>query len=155
SLSLVILAIGMISLRNGNVSHAGSSAPPLPTITASKAITFAAGPTGDVDGDGKADPGDTITYTVTVNNTAAPGAGNDATGVSITDTLQNITTLTAGSVQVSPIIGTDAYNVTGNVRIQPNAAAGLKTNDIDPVTGNNTSLTVTAGTATSAQCLAA
>ena len=152
SLTIAVFIAGVVLIQSGGVSHARRSAP-LPTVTATKVVAFAPG--GDVDGDGKADPGDTLLYTVTVNNTAAPGAGNDATGVSITDTLSSVTTLVGGSTLVSPIVGADAYNVTGNVRMQPNAAAGLKANDIDPVTGNNTSLTVTAGTATSTQCVVA
>src|SRR5439155_23389449 len=45
-----------------------------------------------------------------------------------------------------------AYNVIGNVRIQPNAAAGLLVNDIDPDTGTNVGLMATAQTISSTQC---
>jgi uncharacterized repeat protein (TIGR01451 family) len=117
-----------------------------PTITATLAddITLA----------NKKDPGATITYTAIISNTAAPGAGNDATGVIYTDILDNNTTLVGGSVKTTPIAFDDAYNVIGNVRIQPNAAAGLLVNDIDPDTGTNAGLLATAQTISSANCAA-
>jgi uncharacterized repeat protein (TIGR01451 family) len=106
-------------------SEAENSAILPPSINATKAISFPAGAGGDVNGDGNADPGDTITYTVTINNAAAPGAGNDATGVIFTDTLQSETTLVANSVNSSPIIGNEAFNVTGNVSISvPDGSSG-------------------------------
>ncbi len=46
----------------------------------------------------------------------------------------------------SPIAVDEAYNVLGNVRIQPNAANGLLANDINPNTGNNTGLTASGPT---------
>jgi len=99
----------------------------------------------DVDGDGIADPGDTIEYTVTITNGAAAGAGNDALGTIFTDTLDPNMTLVPGSVNSSPIAGNDTYAVTGNVRIQvPDGATDLLANDIDPDTGSNTGLTATA-----------
>ena len=42
----------------------GTLVPPLPGLTAAKTVTLV----GDVDGDGKYDPGDTIEYTITVLN---------------------------------------------------------------------------------------
>lgn len=105
----------------------------------------------DNDGDGRADPGDTIEYTVTVTNGAAAGAGNDATGTIFTDTLDSNMTLVTGSVQSSPIAGNDSFNVLGNVSISvPDGASDLLANDIDPDTLNNTGLTASGG-ATSAQ----
>ena len=78
--------------------------------------------------DGKAEPGQTITYTVTISNT-----GNaDATGVQFTDSVDPHTSLVASSIQTQPIAAPDTYNVIGNVRIQPDAAAGLLANDCDP-----------------------
>ena len=126
----------------------------VPIIGVTKTATFVAG--GDVDNDGQADPGDTITYTLTINNTAPPGAGNDATGVSITDTLSNLTTLVGGSVNASPIAGNEAFNVTGNVSISvPDGVSDLLANDIDPDTGSGAALTMVTTTATSANCLVA
>ncbi len=105
-----------------------------PAITATKVDAFP-----DPNADGKADPGETITYTVTVTNTG----GDPATGVVFNDTVDANTTLVPGSTNTSPIVGADAYNVVGNVRIQPNAAQGLLVNDRDPDTGTSTGLTVT------------
>jgi len=97
----------------------------------------------------KKDPGATITYTAIISNT-----GTDASNVVYTDTLDSNTTLVPGSVKTTPIAFDDAYNVIGNVRIQPNAAAGLLVNDIDPDTGNNTGLLATAQTISSTNCAA-
>ena len=100
----------------------------------------------DVDGDGRADPGDTLKYTVTINN-----GGTDATGLKFTDTLDPNLTLVGGSVNTSPIAVDDpGYTATGNVRITQSAASGLLVNDIDPDTGNNAGLTAS-GPATTTQ----
>jgi hypothetical protein len=96
--------------------------------------------------DGKAEPGQTVTYTVTISNTGDA----DATGVQFTDSVDTHTTLVPGSVNTQPIALPDTYNVIGNVRIQPNAAQGLLANDRDPDTGNNTGLTAS-GPTTSTQ----
>ncbi|HEX7175544.1 MAG TPA: Calx-beta domain-containing protein [Pyrinomonadaceae bacterium] len=98
-------------------------APPVPAalapvVTASKADSFPAG--GDVDNDGKADQGDTIEYTVTIN-----ASGENATGVSFSDTIDGSTTLVPGSVTVTPVAINDSYIATGNVRIQVPAASGV------------------------------
>jgi uncharacterized repeat protein (TIGR01451 family) len=53
----------------------------------------------DVDGDGVADPGDTLRYTVTVTN----GTGTNCTNVVFTDTVDANTTLVPGSVKVLPL----------------------------------------------------
>ena len=115
-----------------------------PTITATLADDIGLG--------AKKNPGDTITYTAIITNTA--GAGNDASNVVYTDILDSNTTLVGGSVKSTPIAFDDAYNVIGNVRIQPNAAAGLLVNDIDPDTGTNLNLTATAQTISSTKCTA-
>src|ERR1043165_7117014 len=109
------------------------NAVPVPNITATKVDAWDDSGTPD----GKADPGQTITYTVTITNTGTA----DATGVTFNDSVDLNTTLVPGSVNTQPIGIPDTYNVIGNVRIQPNAAQGLLTNDIDPDTGNNTGLT--------------
>jgi hypothetical protein len=89
---------------------------------------------------GKAEPGQVVTYTVTINN----GPAEAATGVTFNDQIDPNTTLVAGSVQTQPVAQADAYPVLGNVRIQvTDPAQGLLANDIDPDTGNNTVLTAT------------
>jgi uncharacterized repeat protein (TIGR01451 family) len=98
------------------------AAPLAPSLTATKTDSFT-----DDNGDGKAEPGQTITYTVTVTNNGSM----DATGVVFNDTVDPNTTL-VGQVQTQPIAGNDSYNVLGNVRIQPGAAHGLLGNDCDP-----------------------
>jgi hypothetical protein len=111
-----------------------------PNITATKVDSWDDSATPD----GKAEPGQVITYTVTITNTGDA----DATGVTFSDTVDPNTTLVPGSVQTQPVAVADSYNVIGNVRIQPNAAAGLLANDRDPDTGNNTGLTASGPTTT-------
>jgi len=94
-------------------------------------------------GDGKADPGDTITYTATITNTGA----SDATGVSFTDTVDPSTTLISGSGVMAL---DDHFNTIGNVDLNVPVAQGLLANDKDITSGNNTGMTATGGT-TSAQ----
>lgn len=138
-----------LHLQKSRIINAESNTLLAPAITASNTDALVT----DADGDGIADPGDVVEYTVTVNNTA--GAGNDATGMIFTDTLDANMTLVPGSVNASPIAGNDAFPVTGNVRIQvPDGATDLLANDIDPDTGNNTGLTATAESKKSAQCAA-
>jgi hypothetical protein len=112
-------------------------APFAPNITATKVDAFP-----DPNSDGKAEPGETITYTVTITN-----SGTDATGVQFNDTIDPNTTLVNGSTATQPIAVPDSYNVIGNVRIQPNAAAGFLANDCDPDPAGgpctNSGLTVT------------
>lgn len=55
--------------------------------------------------------GETITYTTTISNTAAVGAGNDATGLSLTNATPANTT-DAGSVSISPVAFDDTYPQT-------------------------------------------
>ncbi|HKO45459.1 MAG TPA: Calx-beta domain-containing protein, partial [Pyrinomonadaceae bacterium] len=127
---------------NSSVSNVSAPAAMLvPTITASKVDALFT----DVNGDTNVDPGDTLEYTVTIQNT-----GTDATGVTFTDTIDAHTTLVGGSVNTSPIAFDDpSYTATGNVQITIPAGSGVLVNDIDPDTGNNTGLTASAG-ATSA-----
>jgi hypothetical protein len=106
----------------------------------------------DVDGDGRFDPGDTIEYTVTINNTGP----DPATGVKFADTVDANTTLVALSVNSSPIAFDDTvYTATGNIRIAiPDGATDLIANDIDPDTQNNSNLTAVVETKKSANCAA-
>src|SRR6185369_11162226 len=83
------------SSRAETASTAAPAAPaPLaPAISATKVDSFP-----DVDGNGKAEPGDTITYDVNITNN-----GTDATGVNFSDTIDANTTLVGGSLKVSPL----------------------------------------------------
>src|ERR1043165_563595 len=85
------------------------TAPPQPIVTQKTSAPLAGTPAivaSKVDAwddsatpDGKAEPGQTITYTVTIQNT---GTG-DATGVTFTDSVDTNTTLVGGSVQAQPL----------------------------------------------------
>ena len=91
-------------------------------------------------------PGDTINYTVTIQNSGS----TDATNVIFTDTIDANTTLVPNSIVSTPVANNDTYNVVGNVRIEPNAAQGLLANDFNPDNGNATGITAS-GPATSTQ----
>ena len=104
-----------------------------PIISATKVDSFA-----DGDGDLKAEPGEVITYSITLTNTGPDPALN----LTLNDTVDPNTTIVGGSVHSTPIGFGDAYSVLGNVRIQvPDGASDLLANDIDPETGNNTGST--------------
>ena len=117
----------------------------LPTITATKSDTSLSG-----DGDGKADPGETIGYTVVIGNTGP----DPATGVNFSDTIDANTTL-SGSASASTLAVDDTFpvTVTGNVSINTANMASpfsVVTNDF---LGVNVSpaVTVSAFDATSSQ----
>ena len=94
------------------------AAPLVPNITATKVDSFP-----DLDGDGKAAPGETITYDVNINN-----GGTDATGVNFSDTIDANTTLVGGSLKVSPLAYADAYVAAKNTPLSV-GAPGVLTND--------------------------
>jgi CSLREA domain-containing protein len=71
-------------------------APPVGAVTAT--MTAAVTATGN-NGDGKADPGDTINYTVQLGN----ASGSDATGLSFNPALDSHTTFVPGSIKSTPI----------------------------------------------------
>jgi len=81
----------------------------------------------DADGDGKASPGDTLRYIISVTNTGDV----DAVGVNLTDmvdsTTQNIDTNT---INVVPMAADDEYTTTGGVQLAI-AAPDLLDNDQD------------------------
>jgi uncharacterized repeat protein (TIGR01451 family) len=138
SLALCTLAFVGIS-STGSLASRSASSLIAPSITVGKSVAFPAG--GDVDNDGKADPGDTLEYTITVNNTAAPGAGNDASGIVVSDALVPQLTLQGSSVVASPVTTTDSYTATGNIAIA--STTSVLANDVDPLTGNSTGVAVT------------
>ena len=107
----------------------------------------------DANSDGKANPGETVKYTVRVAS-----SGGDATKLSIKDVLDGRTALN-GKVKSKPLALPDAFSTLGNLRIQISAASGLLANDVDaeniisvdgarqfPGRGANFGLTATAET---------
>ena len=94
------------------------AAPFDPLITATKVDSFP-----DVDGDGKAEPGETITYDVNVTNN-----GTDATGVNFTGHNRSNTTLVGGSLKVSPLAFADSFVAAQNTPLSV-GAPGVLTND--------------------------
>lgn len=104
-----------------------------PSITATKVDAF----DDTVIPNGKAEPGQVITYTVTITNSGP----DPATGVTFTDSVDSNTTLVAGSVKAQPIASPDTATAFGNVRISTaNGAPNLLANDCDP-NPNNTPCT--------------
>jgi uncharacterized repeat protein (TIGR01451 family) len=106
----------------------------VPTITATKADSLVI----DADNDGKADPGDTLRYTVNIGAT-----GEDATGVQFSDTVDPNTAFVAGTLAASSVAVNDTFpvTVTGNVRINSaNLAApfSVTTNDYLGTNPNST-----------------
>src|SRR6185503_5398850 len=94
----------------------------------------------DADNDTQADPGDTIKYTVNIS-----ARGQDATGVTCTDTVDPNTMFVPGSLTASPVAVDDSYSALGTVRISV-AAPGVLGNDLLGVP----SATITAPPVTSA-----
>ncbi len=105
------------------------------TITGTRTQQFAPG--GDTDGDGVFDPGELVRVILRITNSG----DMDATGVSASDPF-NGTTLSAGTVRITPIAVNEAFNITGNVPITFTAAQ-LLGNDLDPL-GNTATLQITA-----------
>ncbi len=90
-----------------------------PTVTASKSDSLFT----DVDGDFQADPGDTLQYSVNIT-----ASGEDATGVTFTDTVDPNTAFVPGSLTATPVAVDDSYSALGNVRISV-PAPGVLGND--------------------------
>src|SRR5262245_10293820 len=67
-------------------------------ISATLTATLVPGAGGDVDSDGKADPGDTINYSATLTSSGAGG-----TGLSLSNPLDSHTTLVPGTLNSTPV----------------------------------------------------
>ncbi|HKQ07129.1 MAG TPA: HYR domain-containing protein [Blastocatellia bacterium] len=114
----------LADLRASRALRAAATAPLAALVSATKSYQLDT----DVDGDTKADPGDTLKYTVTITN-----SGSDpATDVMFSDTIDPNTTLVPGSVVASPVAANDAYQTIGNVHIQVPVAQGVIANDVNP-----------------------
>ncbi|HTP11094.1 MAG TPA: PKD domain-containing protein, partial [Anaerolineae bacterium] len=118
------------------------SAPNAVDITATKRDALVV----DVDNDNRADPGDTLEYTVVLTDSGS----TDATGVQFNDTLDANTTLVGGSLSASPVAVNDTYpqTIIGNVSIN-SALIPFSVISNDYV-GLNPAATITAYDATSA-----
>src|SRR5687767_4912445 len=86
-----------------------------PTILATMTDAFV----GVHDGDGKADPGETIEYTAVIQNSGA----DPATGVTFNDIIDLNTTLVDGSLNVSPQAADDTYATIGNTLLEVGVTA--------------------------------
>jgi hypothetical protein len=84
-------------------------------ITATKVWALAT----DVNGNGLVDPGDTLKYTIAINN----GGATDATGVALADTIDPNTTFVAGSLHASPLANNDTYTAVGNTPLAVGTSA--------------------------------
>ena len=82
--------------------------------------------TGDTDGDGVADPGETVTVTTVIDNAGT----EDARNVVLNQTLQGMT-FVDGTINVSPLAFDDTYQAIGNIGLTVDAAAGVRANDLE------------------------
>jgi hypothetical protein len=121
------------------------SASPLqaPTITLTMTDALIDDGTGlispDEDGDGKADPGETIEYTAVISN----GGADPATGLTFNDILDLNTTFVGGSLNVSPLALDDSYTTIGNTLLDvgistPDPAVHVTTGSLDSLFDNDT-----------------
>ncbi|MCB0194547.1 MAG: cadherin-like domain-containing protein, partial [Anaerolineae bacterium] len=122
----IFLAVGLLF---GSGAYQLASGTPIITATKTDSLVV------DNDTDGQADPGDTLEYTIQIQNTG----DTNATNVEFNDTLDANTTLN-GVAHVSPLAFADSYTSLGNVGITVNTANGVLANDVDP--DNNVSLSV-------------
>jgi hypothetical protein len=110
----------MVGVNRGSIQPSRLASPFAPTVSATKTDALVT----DVDGDFLADPGDTLKYTVNINN----GGPDAATGVTFTDTVDPNTNFVPGSLTATPVAVDDSYSALGNVRISV-PAPGVLGND--------------------------
>jgi hypothetical protein len=98
-------------------------APPISTSLTSAEISATKTDTiiGDTLGDGKAQAGDTIKYTITVQNNSAT---ETATGVTLNDMVDPNTSIITDSIHAQPQARNDAYTTVGNTLLKVGVAAG-------------------------------
>jgi hypothetical protein len=122
-LAVAAVVVSVHSSSSPGVRSLAPAAPLAPTVTATKTDSLFT----DVDGDSQADPGDTIKYSVNIS-----ASGDDATGVTFTDTVDPNTAFVPGSLTARPVAVDDGYAATGNIRISV-AAPGVLGNDFTGV----------------------
>ncbi len=100
----------------------GQKGGPVPAAIAASDITATKTDTivGDSLGDGKAQAGDIINYSITVTNNSAT---DTATGVVLNDTVDTNTTIVADSIHAQPQARNDAYTAVGNTLLEAGLAA--------------------------------
>jgi uncharacterized repeat protein (TIGR01451 family) len=107
-----------VTSTNGGTGNTGTATLDVtataPLVTATKASSFNVG-VNDLDGSGTLTPGDTLLYTVQINNTGTA----DALNVIFTDTPDANTTLVAGSVTTSQGTITQG-NLAGDTTVSVN-----------------------------------
>jgi hypothetical protein len=152
-IAVVFLGLALASFAAVKfVSYAKKKSAPAAPTSASVTDTVAFAPGGDLNLNTKANPGDKLDGTIIVS-----ASGSAATGTKVTIPISSLLTLdnTFGTngVMVTPLAANYAYSATGNITIsQPTGAGSLVSNDIDPVSGNNTGLVATAQTISSTNC---
>jgi hypothetical protein len=109
----------MVGVNRASRQPSHLASPFAPTVSATKTDSLLI----DNDSDLQADPGDTLKYTVNINS-----SGDDATGVTFTDTVDPNTAFVPGSLRATPVAVDDSYAATGNIRIS-GAAPGVRGND--------------------------
>ncbi|MBV8859879.1 MAG: HYR domain-containing protein [Acidobacteria bacterium] len=125
--SLVILVTPVVPAAAGSPRPAAGFNPPAaPFAPATTIVTATKTDSWDdtATPDGKAEPGQTITYDVNVANSGAA----DATGVNFSDTIDPNTTLVPGSLRVSPLAFAESYNAALNTPLSV-PAPGVLAND--------------------------
>jgi hypothetical protein len=96
-----------------------------PVVDATKRDTLVV----DNDTDGQADPGDTLSYDVRIDNAAG---GPPAGSITFADPLDPNLTLVPGSINVSPLALDDAYQAIGHVTLNvTNPTLGILANDTE------------------------
>ncbi|MDQ1590318.1 MAG: large repetitive protein [Pyrinomonadaceae bacterium] len=85
-------------------------------ITATKTDTVL----NDTLGDGKAQAGDTIQYSITINNNSLTDTAN---AIVLNDTIDPNTSIVAGSLHAQPVARTDAYTTVSNTLLEVGVTA--------------------------------
>ena len=84
------------------------------------------GPGGDLNGDGVAGPGDTLTYNIEIKSF------EDLTNFQFVDTIDSNTTLDSASIQVSPVAVDDSYDTPPDTQLDvSDPGQGVLDNDVE------------------------